>query len=102
MATTKFLRATEGPNGPGGCRRGYFGVWQFAKRRRGHRVRKPASGVTVGLTGFEGGELKKRAQLCVHVSTAKGEYGPVEDIHLILDHLVGSFLINQCASLNAQ
>jgi len=54
--------------------------------------------VTVGLTGFEGGELKRLAQLCVHVSTAKGEYGPVEDIHMILDHLAGSFLINKCLS----
>ena len=55
-------------------------------------------GITIGLTGFEGGELKRLAQFCVHVSTAKGEYGPVEDIHMILDHLTGSFLINKCLS----
>ena len=52
--------------------------------------------VTVGLTGFDGGELKRISTLCLHVPTDKGEYGPVEDIHLILDHLVGSFLINHC------
>lgn len=58
--------------------------------------------VTVGLSGFDGGELKQIAKHCVHVPTNRGEYGPVEDIHLILDHLVGSFLLNQCASSNGQ
>ncbi len=52
--------------------------------------------VTVSLTGFDGGTLRKIAQLGVHVPTAKGEYGPVEDVHMILDHLVGGFLIHLC------
>lgn len=51
---------------------------------------------TVALTGFDGGRLKQVANLVVHVPTAKGEYGPVEDVHLILDHLVSSFIINLC------
>lgn len=54
--------------------------------------------VTVGLTGFDGGELKKTAQMSVHVPTRKGEYGPVEDIHLILDHLTTAFLYKTCHS----
>jgi D-sedoheptulose 7-phosphate isomerase len=58
--------------------------------------------VTVGLSGFDGGKLKQIARHCVHVPTNSGEYGPVEDIHLILDHLVGSFLINKCSSPNRQ
>lgn len=48
--------------------------------------------ITVGLTGFDGGHLKQIAQLNVHVPTNQGEYGPVEDIHMILDHLAGAFL----------
>ena len=48
--------------------------------------------VTVGLTGFSGGRLKEAAKLSVHVETPKGEYGPVEDIHMILDHLVTTYL----------
>jgi hypothetical protein len=40
---------------------------------------------------FDGGELLDLCDVCVHVKTAKGEYGPVEDIHMILDHLMGSF-----------
>ena len=50
------------------------------------------NGITVGLTGFDGGHLKKTAQLNVHVPTNYGEYGPVEDIHMILNHLAGTFL----------
>jgi D-sedoheptulose 7-phosphate isomerase len=49
-------------------------------------------GVTVALTGFDGGRLRKIAHLCVHVATEHGEYGPVEDIHLVLNHLVTSYL----------
>jgi hypothetical protein len=29
----------------------------------------------------------------LHVETEPGEYGPVEDIHLILDHIITEFLI---------
>ena len=28
----------------------------------------------------------------VHVPTEKGEYGPAEDVHMFLDHLVASYL----------
>jgi D-sedoheptulose 7-phosphate isomerase len=47
----------------------------------------------IGLTGFDGGKLKDLSDIKLHVPTAKGEYGPVEDIHMIFDHLVGSYLI---------
>ncbi len=49
-------------------------------------------GITVGLTAFDGGLLRKKAQQSVHVPTNKGEYGPAEDAHMILDHLVSTFL----------
>ena len=49
-------------------------------------------GITVGLTGFDGGHLRRMAQQNVHVPANQGEYGPVEDIHMILDHLAGTFL----------
>ena len=48
---------------------------------------------TVGLTGFDGGELAKICGINVHVPTAKGEYGPVEDVHMIIDHLTSAWLI---------
>ena len=49
----------------------------------------------VGLTGFDGGVLREKSDISLHVQTASGEYGPVEDIHMIFDHLIGSYLIAQ-------
>ena len=43
---------------------------------------------TVAITAFDGGALRKMADYSVHVPTSKGEYGPAEDAHLILDHLI--------------
>lgn len=47
----------------------------------------------VGITGFDGGGLKKRADIDIHVPCPRGEYGPVEDIHMVVDHLVHAYLI---------
>lgn len=48
----------------------------------------------VGCSGFDGGELKKLSDVCFHVDTPKGEYGLVEDIHMILDHIIYSYYIS--------
>jgi len=48
---------------------------------------------TVSLTAFDGGKMKEMADYTVHVPTLKDEYGPAEDVHMILDHLVGSYLM---------
>ena len=53
---------------------------------------KENGGIPVALVGFDGGRLKQIAQYCLHVETDKGEYGPVEDIHMILDHLITNYL----------
>jgi D-sedoheptulose 7-phosphate isomerase len=47
---------------------------------------------TVGLTGFDGGRLADLVDVHVHVPTDAGEYGPVEDVHMAIDHLVMSYL----------
>ena len=49
-------------------------------------------GVTVGLVGFDGGRLKERCQLCVHIPSQQGDYGPVEDAHLAIAHMISTFL----------
>lgn len=46
----------------------------------------------VALTGFDGGRLKGLADISIHVPTARGEYGPVEDLHMAVDHLIGAYL----------
>jgi len=49
-------------------------------------------GRVIALVGFDGGELKRLGDLLIHVETPKGEYGPVEDIHVIMHHLIYSWL----------
>lgn len=51
----------------------------------------------VGLTGFDGGRLRELADVPVHVPTNAGEYGPAEDVHMVLDHLVGAYIAQLCA-----
>ena len=48
----------------------------------------------VGMTGFDGGVLYKISDIKFHVPTEKGEYGVVEDIHMILDHIIYSYYIS--------
>lgn len=50
-------------------------------------------GITVGLLGFDGGAMKNLCKYCIHVKTKKGVYGPVEDIHLILAHIISTYLM---------
>lgn len=45
-------------------------------------------GRIIGFLGFDGGRLRERCDVTVHVQTDKGEYGPVEDAHLILNHIL--------------
>jgi D-sedoheptulose 7-phosphate isomerase len=47
---------------------------------------------TVALTAFDGGKMKEIADEGVHVPTDPKEYGPAEDAHMVLDHLVGAYL----------
>lgn len=47
---------------------------------------------TVAITAFDGGRLKAIADENVHVATELKEYGPAEDAHMVLDHLVGAYL----------
>ena len=48
---------------------------------------------TVAITAFDGGIMKKIAQVGIHIPTGPKEYGPAEDVHMILDHLVGAYLM---------
>jgi D-sedoheptulose 7-phosphate isomerase len=48
---------------------------------------------TVALTAFDGGKMKPMADEGIHVPTDPKEYGPAEDAHMVLDHLVGAYLM---------
>ena len=47
---------------------------------------------TVALTAFCGGKMREIADYNIHIPTDKKEYGPAEDLHMILDHLVSNYL----------
>lgn len=53
---------------------------------------KEKGGTTIGLVGFNGGRLAEICDHVIHIPSQKGEYGPVEDIHLILNHMIVSYL----------
>lgn len=48
---------------------------------------------TVAITAFDGGKMKTMADEGIHVPTEPKEYGPAEDAHMVLDHLVGAYLM---------
>jgi D-sedoheptulose 7-phosphate isomerase len=43
---------------------------------------------TIAFTGFNGGRLAAMVDLLVHVPTRIGAYGPVEDAHLMINHMI--------------
>ena len=56
---------------------------------------KQRGGRTIGLVGFDGGKLREMCDVVVHVKAASGEYGPVEDAHLILNHILAHWFQNK-------
>lgn len=52
---------------------------------------------TVAITAFDGGRIKEVADEGIHVPTEVKEYGPAEDAHMVLDHLVGAYLARHIA-----
>jgi D-sedoheptulose 7-phosphate isomerase len=49
-------------------------------------------GKVAGLLGFNGGKLKSTCDVTLHFKTEPGEYGPVEDAHLVVNHLLAHWL----------
>ena len=54
---------------------------------------KSAGIKTIAITAFDGGKMKIMADDGIHIPTAPKEYGPAEDMHMVLDHLVGAYLM---------
>jgi len=49
---------------------------------------KIQGGNVISFVGFNGGKLKEISDVVIHVGTEIGEYGPVEDAHLVLNHVL--------------
>ena len=54
---------------------------------------------TLGLLGFDGGELLQILDNSVVVKTEIGKYGPVEDIHLAICHAISEIVGQKLSSL---
>ena len=49
---------------------------------------KKKGGKVMSVVGFDGGKLKKISDICLHIPSNKGEYGPVEDLQLTFNHIL--------------
>tara|TARA_B100001057_G_C22635021_1_gene865898 strand:+ start:55 stop:690 length:636 start_codon:yes stop_codon:yes gene_type:complete len=56
---------------------------------------KKKGGKVLSIVGFEGGQLKKVSDNCLYFKTEKTEYGPIEDIHLIINHIFAHWFQNK-------
>ncbi len=63
---------------------------------------KQNSLITIGLTGFDGGAARALVDVSAHVESAKGDYGVVEDAHLVACHMVAEALrVDQVPAVQA-
>jgi len=51
------------------------------------------NGISVGIVGFDGGQILQLCQHTIHCQSNQGEYGPVEDMHLIIDHIINNYIL---------
>jgi len=56
---------------------------------------KEIGSTIIGASGFDGGRLKEVSDIKFHVEAPNGEYGLVEDVHMILDHIIYSYYIQK-------
>jgi D-sedoheptulose 7-phosphate isomerase len=49
-------------------------------------------GTSIGFIGFTGGKLLETCSVSLYTENSKGDYGPIEDLHMIYDHLIVNFL----------
>ncbi len=59
-------------------------------------------GKTICFVGFDGGRLKEISNIVLHTPNLPGDYGPIEDLHMILDHLIISYLVKEPDFLSLQ
>jgi len=48
-------------------------------------------GTSIGFIGFSGGKLKEACTYTLYTPNPKGDYGPIEDLHMIYNHLLISY-----------
>ena len=61
------------------------------------RAARANGALTVAFLGFDGGALKSLVDEYVWLPTPKGAYGPVEDVHMVVCHLLTTCLAGHSA-----
>ncbi len=56
---------------------------------------KKKNGILIGLLAFTGGALKEMCDIAVHFETKPGEFGPAEDAHAIINHLISAYFMKR-------
>ena len=56
---------------------------------------KSKGGTVIGFLGFTGGKMIDICDVKIHVKSEAGEYGPVEDAHLIMNHVLAHWFQNK-------
>ena len=56
---------------------------------------KSKNGKVLGMLGFKGGELRGICDTSILIPSIQGEYGPVEDMHLMINHLLAHWFQNK-------
>ncbi|MGF7075511.1 D-sedoheptulose-7-phosphate isomerase [Mucilaginibacter sp. R-33] len=49
-------------------------------------------GKTIAFVGFLGGKLNEICTVPLYTPNPKGDYGPIEDVHMILNHIIVNYL----------
>ncbi len=59
---------------------------------RGAEYVNEHGGTSICWVGFDGGKLKDVCRLALHNENPKGDYGPIEDLHMFYVHMLVNFL----------
>lgn len=49
-------------------------------------------GTSIAFVGFLGGKLNEISTIPLYTPNPKGDYGPIEDVHMILNHIIVNYL----------
>ena len=59
---------------------------------RGLQAARDKGALTIGVAGMGGGRMLELCDIAVHLPCTADEYGPVEDMFSILEHLIAGYL----------
>ena len=92
-----FVHQLKAMFDPGDVAVGISGSGNSENVLKAVRYANANGGVTIGLTGFDGGKLRSLAQISIHVDS--DHYGRIEDLHMIICHIFGYYFMDAVKNL---